>query len=186
MNTGRRSFLRRLATGVVGAAVASAIDPELLAWEPGKKTYFLPTERQKLVYGVDWSKGVDFTSVVRMRLVRKFDKSDRAPMRMDALYGFSTIQPRLSAEVLEDDYNTPATKRILDEAAKSLADKIDRDIMNAWKASVDAGTTVLKLADVERQAREWLGLEALPETVRVSKPMRFHPGAFKFVTEALS
>ena len=38
MSTSRRSFLKRLAAGAVGAA----LDPELLAWRPGARTFFLP------------------------------------------------------------------------------------------------------------------------------------------------
>lgn len=100
--TTRRGFFARLA-GLLGAVVAAKALPDVL---PAMQRWETPL--------------IDPGSGVSIRFVKEFDLAHSLhPSRFDVFYGL----PEEEHQRLE---------RILADAAKSMADQVDRDLMAQW------------------------------------------------------
>ncbi len=93
----RRSFLRNALVGALGAAAAATIDPELLAWEPGKKKIFDLGQNLAPV-------ACDKLSGISLRLIEQYDiASDKFPCRLDVLMGWAEIRPDYAIRLWNDE-----------------------------------------------------------------------------------
>lgn len=102
MNTNRRRFLSALGAAAVGAAV----DPELLAWAPGKRTFFdLHQQYCAGRFGAtglgDWyldQNTATQRSGISIRMLQEYDVATvGVPRRLDVLYGWSRIEDEIKA-----------------------------------------------------------------------------------------
>lgn len=101
----RRRFLQAFGLGAVATAATMALDPERLLWRPGEKTFFLPSPKVDRVY--------DPETGLSLRFVKEWGiHPDPNPQRMDLFF-----EP---------------PPGFFDDAAKSLADHIDRQALEAY------------------------------------------------------
>lgn len=118
----RRDALKALLGTAAGLALSQTVDLEKLLWTPGQKTIFLPP-----------AKAMAFTL-------------PPPPCRYDVLFGHATLRPDFAVRVYGEsaiaslneaqrEYNKAASsnvERIIREAAKRMAQQVDRDILKLY------------------------------------------------------
>lgn len=128
MNTSRRGFFAKLAAAAVGLAV----DPELIAWEPGKRTFFDLYRPRQLG--------------ISIRMLREYDVvKDLYPRKIDMLYGWSEFR---SPVVFVDP---------LDATLGMLNEPMPSEILMARQLAASEGfvlTETMPRAEFERRWRE--------------------------------
>lgn len=93
----RRAFLKWAGAGAVGAAVAhvassAGIDPEMLGWEKGARTFFIPENAGKVAIATD-QQATDQQSGIAVRWLKEYEVDSPSPTHVDVLFGYGRLTP---------------------------------------------------------------------------------------------
>lgn len=89
--------------GTAAVAIATAVDPELVGWEPGKKAFGLPAQKMFepgiQLHPQAFDKAMEGFS---MRMVKQYHlQADQYPARMDVLMGYSVLRPDYAIKITD-------------------------------------------------------------------------------------